>query len=97
MVGLKPGQRVLDVGCGVGAPAREIARFSDANIIGVNNNDYQLQRATAKTQKAGLSDKVSFAKGDFMKLSEQFGEESFDASEYTSKGAAISASCFITH
>lgn len=79
MMQLKPGMRVLDVGCGVGGPAREIARFSDATIVGVNNNDFQIGRATAKSKKAGLSDKVSFVKGDFMKLSEQFGENSFDA------------------
>ncbi|KAK4688218.1 sterol 24-C-methyltransferase, partial [Tremellales sp. Uapishka_1] len=79
MLSLRPGQKVLDVGCGVGGPAREIARFSDATIVGVNNNDFQISRATQKTKRAGLSDKVSFAKGDFMKLSEQFGENSFDA------------------
>lgn len=27
--------KVLDVGCGVGGPAREIARFSDATIVGL--------------------------------------------------------------
>jgi sterol 24-C-methyltransferase len=82
MLNLQPGMKVLDVGCGVGGPAREIARFSDANITGVNNNDFQIQRATAKTRKQGLSAKVNFRKGDFMKLSEEFGENSFDASEY---------------
>ncbi|TDL18780.1 delta-sterol C-methyltransferase [Rickenella mellea] len=76
---LRPGMRVLDVGCGVGGPAREIARFSDATIVGLNNNDFQIQRARKYTHKAGLQDQVSFAKGDFMKLSEQFGENSFDA------------------
>lgn len=35
---LKPGMRVLDVGCGVGGPAREIARFVDVEIVGANNN-----------------------------------------------------------
>ncbi|KAG8760840.1 Delta(24)-sterol C-methyltransferase [Ceratobasidium sp. 428] len=79
MMNLKPGMRVLDVGCGVGGPAREIARFSDANITGLNNNDFQIGRARKYTEKAGLSQQVQFVKGDFMKLSEQFGEGSFDA------------------
>ena len=76
---LRPGMRVLDVGCGVGGPAREIARFADVTIVGLNNNDFQIQRARKYTKKAGLEDQVSFAKGDFMKLAEQFGENSFDA------------------
>ncbi|OBZ67859.1 Sterol 24-C-methyltransferase erg6 [Grifola frondosa] len=76
---LKPGMRVLDVGCGVGGPAREIARFSDVNIVGVNNNDFQVGRARKYTKRAGLEKQVSFVVGDFMKLSEQFGENSFDA------------------
>ncbi|KAI5983604.1 S-adenosyl-L-methionine-dependent methyltransferase [Pisolithus marmoratus] len=78
-MGLRPGMRVLDVGCGVGAPAREIARFSDVNIVGININDFQLGRARQYTEAAGLSDQVTFVKGDFMRLSEQFGENSFDA------------------
>ena len=71
--------KVLDVGCGVGGPAREIARFTDAEIVGVNNNEYQVTKANAYTKKLGLSDQVSFVKGDFMHLVEQFGENSFDA------------------
>jgi ubiquinone/menaquinone biosynthesis C-methylase UbiE len=76
---LRPGMRVLDVGCGVGGPAREIARFSDAKIVGLNNNEFQIGRARQYTKEAGLEDQVQFVKGDFMKLSEQFGENSFDA------------------
>ncbi|KAF9467809.1 delta-sterol C-methyltransferase [Collybia nuda] len=76
---LRPGMRVLDVGCGVGGPARQIATFSDVNIVGLNNNDFQIQRARKYTLKAGLENQVTFVKGDFMKLSEQFGEGYFDA------------------
>ena len=76
---LKPGMRVLDVGCGVGGPAREIAQFTDCQIIGLNNNEFQVRRARKYTQKAGLENQVTFVKGDFMKLAEQFGENSFDA------------------
>ncbi len=78
-MGLKRGMRVLDVGCGVGGPAREIARFAGVNIVGLNNNEYQLGRARKYTAKAGLEGQCEFVKGDFMKLAEQFGENSFDA------------------
>jgi sterol 24-C-methyltransferase len=78
---LRPGMRVLDVGCGVGGPARAIARFADVNIIGLNNNDFQIGRARRYTKAAGLEDQIKFVKGDFMKLSEQFGENAFDAGE----------------
>ncbi|KAF8259990.1 S-adenosyl-L-methionine-dependent methyltransferase [Lactarius quietus] len=76
---LRPGMRVLDVGCGVGGPAREIARFADVNIVGLNNNEFQIGRARRYTKDADLEDQIQFVKGDFMKLSEQFGENSFDA------------------
>ncbi|KAH9941157.1 delta-sterol C-methyltransferase [Epithele typhae] len=78
-MGLKPGMRVLDVGCGIGGPAREIAQFVDVNIVGLNNNDFQVGRARKLTAKADLSDRVTFEIGDFMKLSEKFGPNSFDA------------------
>jgi len=58
--------KVLDVGCGVGGPAREIARFSDIHITGVNINDYQIQRATLAAERAGISGQLKFVKGDFM-------------------------------
>ena len=67
-LGLKPGMKVLDVGCGIGGPMRAIARFSGATIVGVNNNDYQIKRGTKQNQDAGLADRCSFMKADFMKL-----------------------------
>ncbi|KAK6501082.1 Delta(24)-sterol C-methyltransferase [Arthrobotrys musiformis] len=76
-MGIKAGMHVLDVGCGVGGPAREIARFSDCKITGLNNNDYQIARATMYAHKAGLSNQLRFAKGDFMQMT--FEENTFDA------------------
>ena len=58
--------KVLDVGCGVGGPARAIATFTDAHVTGLNNNDYQIDRANEYAAKEGLSDKLTFVKGDFM-------------------------------
>lgn len=63
---MKEGQRVLDVGCGVGGPAREMVKFTGANVVGLNNNDYQIERATHYAEKEGLSHKLSYVKGDFM-------------------------------
>jgi sterol 24-C-methyltransferase len=40
-LGIQPGEVVLDVGCGVGGPAREMATFTECNVVGLNNNDYQ--------------------------------------------------------
>ncbi|KAK0733795.1 S-adenosyl-L-methionine-dependent methyltransferase [Lasiosphaeria miniovina] len=76
-IGIKPGMKVLDVGCGVGGPAREIAKFTDAHITGLNNNDYQIQRATHYAVKEGLSGQLKFVKGDFMQMS--FADNTFDA------------------
>ena len=67
-LGLKPGMRVLDVGCGIGGPARNITRFSGARIEGVNNNDYQLAKMDRYNRAAGLDGLCSGFKGDFMAL-----------------------------
>ena len=58
--------KVLDVGCGVGGPAREIARFADCHVTGLNINDYQIKRATRAAEMCGMSDQLDFVKGDFM-------------------------------
>ena len=66
VMGIKENMNVLDVGCGVGGPAREIVKFTGANVVGLNNNDYQIERATHYATRDGLSDKLTFVKGDFM-------------------------------
>jgi SAM-dependent methyltransferase len=63
---LKSKMKVLDVGCGVGGPAREIANFADIHVTGLNINDYQIQRATLAAERAGMADQLNFIKGDFM-------------------------------
>src|SRR3989442_8459888 len=64
-LGLRPGLKVLDVGCGVGGPMRAIARFSGVTIIGVNNNDYRVRRGIEQTRTAGLDHRCGLVKGDF--------------------------------
>ena len=45
ILGLKPGQKCLDCGCGVGGPMRTIASTSGAQVTGITINEYQVQRA----------------------------------------------------
>jgi ubiquinone/menaquinone biosynthesis C-methylase UbiE len=57
---------VLDVGCGVGKPARQIATFTGCKVVGLNNNEYQVERATAHAVREKLDGRVGFVGGDFM-------------------------------
>ena len=74
---LRPGMRVADLGCGIGGPLCEIARFSGATIVGVSNNDYHLERARTLADEAGLGRLAEFLKCDFMHMDAP--DESFDA------------------
>ncbi|OHD71930.1 MAG: hypothetical protein A2W19_02045 [Spirochaetes bacterium RBG_16_49_21] len=82
---LDPGSEVLDLGCGVGGPLRELARYSGARITGVNNNAYQIAKCGKYIEEEGLTNQCSTLKADFMHL--PLDDGSFDAA-YT-----IEASC----
>ncbi len=73
----RPGMRVADLGCGVGGPLCEIARFSGATVVGVNNSLYQIDRAGKLTEAAGLSHLAEFLVCDFMNMDAP--DNSFDA------------------
>ncbi|CAK9317615.1 unnamed protein product [Citrullus colocynthis] len=85
LVKAKPGDRILDVGCGVGGPMRSIAAHSKANVVGITINDYQVQRARLHNRKAGLDSICEVVCGNFLEM--PFSEESFDG------GYAIEATC----
>ena len=73
-----------DLGCGVGGPLREIARFTRAKITGVNNNEYQIKRGQKKNAALGI-DWCNYQKADFMNL--PFEDNEMDAAY------AIEATC----
>eukprot|EP01102_Stenamoeba_stenopodia_P002911 TRINITY_DN1282_c0_g1_i1.p1 TRINITY_DN1282_c0_g1~~TRINITY_DN1282_c0_g1_i1.p1 ORF type:complete len:351 (+),score=93.46 TRINITY_DN1282_c0_g1_i1:169-1221(+) len=74
---IKKGYRVLDVGCGVGGPMRNIARFGECDVTGINNNDYQIKTGTRINQQQGLDKQCRFVKGNFNTL--PFEDNTFDA------------------
>jgi ubiquinone/menaquinone biosynthesis C-methylase UbiE len=77
LTGLRPGMRVLDVGCGIGGPAREVARLVGCEVVGVSINKYHVDRATELTLQAGLGRHCTFVVGDFHEL--DFPDGYFDA------------------
>jgi tocopherol O-methyltransferase len=79
--GLRPGDRALDFGSGVGGPTVFMAKVSAALFVGLSNNEGLSQRARELAGELGLEDKVSFlTTGDHdYKHLVAFADDSFDA------------------
>lgn len=74
---LRPGQHLLDVGCGVGMTAIRLAQRTDAGVTGVTNSSWQVGEATRRANAAGLRGQVRIEYGDAAALS--YPDGSFDA------------------
>ncbi|MEU4955538.1 SAM-dependent methyltransferase [Streptomyces lavendulae] len=74
---LTQGQHVLDVGCGNGIPAAQIATGHDVHVTGVTVSAYQLRLAQERLYPAAGPGQVSFRLADAMKL--PFEGASFDS------------------
>ena len=62
---LKPGQKVLDIGCGWGGLAITLARNSDVDVTGLTLSEEQLRVATKRAKEANLEDRVRFYLRDY--------------------------------
>lgn len=62
---LKPGDKVLDIGCGWGGMALHLARHFGARVVGLTLADDQHRVARARAEKAGLEDQVQFLLQDY--------------------------------
>ena len=69
---LKPGQRVLDAGCGWGGMALYLAQVADVEVLGVTLAEEQVKLARERAEAAGLSDRVRFELCDYRKVTGQF-------------------------
>jgi cyclopropane-fatty-acyl-phospholipid synthase len=69
---LKPGQRVLDIGCGWGGTALYLNRVADVDVLGITLSEEQLKVAQDRAAKAGVADRVKFALMDYRQLEGRF-------------------------
>jgi cyclopropane-fatty-acyl-phospholipid synthase len=64
-LGLAPGQRLLDVGCGWGSMAIHAAREHDVHVVGVTLSQEQASYARKRVAEDGLTDRVEIRVQDY--------------------------------
>jgi cyclopropane-fatty-acyl-phospholipid synthase len=69
---LKPGQKVLDIGCGWGGMALYLNRVADVDVLGITLSEEQLKVARRRAEQAGVSDRVRFELIDYRLLGGEF-------------------------
>ena len=69
---LKPGMRVLDIGCGWGGLALYLNRVADVDVTGITLSEEQLAVARRRAAEAGVADRVRFELIDYRALGGQF-------------------------
>ncbi|MFL6857973.1 MAG: class I SAM-dependent methyltransferase [Allosphingosinicella sp.] len=69
---LRPGQRVLDIGCGWGGLALYLNRVADVDVLGVTLSKEQLALARQRAEEAGVADRVKFELVDYRDVEGRF-------------------------
>ncbi|WP_423820518.1 cyclopropane-fatty-acyl-phospholipid synthase family protein [Salinisphaera sp. SPP-AMP-43] len=62
---LKPGDKVLDIGCGWGGMALYLAETYDVEVVGLTLSNDQFSHAKKRAEAKGLSHRVTFLKEDY--------------------------------
>jgi len=63
--GIRPGERVLDAGCGVGGSSLWLAQERGAQVVGITPVGSQVMRARHFAARHKLADRVSFEQADY--------------------------------
>ena len=74
---LKPSSHVLDVGSGIGGPARYMATKYGCNVTGIDLTEEFVEAARDLTARCRLTDKIDFRQDNALAL--PFADRSFDA------------------
>ncbi len=75
-LGIGPGTSVLEIGSGIGGPARHIASRTGARVTALELQSDQNDLAADLTRRCGLSEKIDHVCGDF--LTHDWGGQTFD-------------------
>lgn len=78
---------VLDIGAGIGGPARHFAEAYGCRVVGIDLSDEYMQVANALTQRCGLADKVSFRQASALAI--PFEHANFDCATMIHVGMNI--------
>jgi ubiquinone/menaquinone biosynthesis C-methylase UbiE len=68
MAELHGAMQVLDVGCGIGGPARTLAAEYGCHVTGIDLTEEFCHAAQALTARLGMSDRVTFRHGNALEL-----------------------------
>lgn len=69
---LKPGQRVLDIGCGWGGMALYLHKVAGVDVLGITLSEEQLKYARLRAEQEGVADHVKFELIDYRMLEGEF-------------------------
>lgn len=69
---LRPGLKVLDIGCGWGGMALYLNRMADVDVLGITLSHEQLKVARRRAEEAGVADRVTFELIDYRALTGTF-------------------------
>ena len=83
---MREGMTVIDIGCGIGGPMRRVAREAGVRVVGLNNNEIQLDKAKSLNAEAGVGHMVDYLACSFMDMS-AVADGTFD------RGYAIESTC----
>ena len=77
-IGFEAGQRALDAGCGVGAPAVYFARHARVSVDAITISERQSEAARRRVREENLADRVSVVHGDYHRLADHFRKGTYD-------------------
>ena len=69
---LRPGHRILDIGCGWGGLALSLAQAEDTSVLGITLSQEQLAVARNRAREMGLESRVEFRLQDYRSVEGNF-------------------------